>query len=648
MNEDRELYVDLQLDDWIQPDDNFPVGVTTGKILQEDWWQQSWIILNWKTTSWDYVRFIYANDGKLYYDPWTWVWIEIWWWGSVQINVATASSLWLIKLGSDTQQTESQVTATSVSGRTYPVQLNADNQAVVNVPWEEYLSLVEAQGGVDVSLVTTWEKYTWNHKQDKLTAWANITIDQNNEISATIPSALIYKWSVNDLSDLPSSWTVWDTYFVIWEDGMYSWTGSQWDYVWGTGIDTSDLFNKTIDTSDDIVQGTTNLFVTAQEKSDWNGKQDPIQAGQNITIDQDWVTINAVDTTYSAWDWISIDVNNVISNDAKFDPENAGSLGQFLKKTNDGYAWADIPWWWGWATYTAWDGININSNNVISNTKPFDPTNNGRIGQVLKKSGANSYYWADESWWGGWWWVSSVNGRTWAVTVNEVPSGWNTGQVLTKTSTWYAWSNDLSNVRCWGIDTSWSFSSSMLQEVWEWISLDITNKWAILRDSHTDDAFIYVWTSTSWSVIKLLFRGNNRYTGIVTAPNGWNYTKWWCNDIEISIDISGWAWNYQYSAVIKETDDDYIKTNYISAMSSGYDDNHPYLPTDNWQPSTKAYVDQTVDAALHWVTPWTPIITNDRWWTQSTITAEWVGTQAQYNTLVNNNQISPSTIYNII
>ena len=79
VNWDNELYVDLQLDDGIEPTDDFPVGVTTGKILQADWWQQSGIILNWKTTSGDYVRLIYANDGKLYYDPWTWVWREIWW-----------------------------------------------------------------------------------------------------------------------------------------------------------------------------------------------------------------------------------------------------------------------------------------------------------------------------------------------------------------------------------------------------------------------------------------------------------------------------------------------------------------------------------------------------------------------------------------
>ena len=188
VNEDRELYVDLQLPDWIQPDDDFPVGVTTWKILQEDWWQESAIILNRKTTSWDYVRLIYATDWKLYYDPWTWQWIEIWAWYSV--SVATASSLWVIKLGSDTQQTESAQTPSATAWRTYAVQLNANNQAVVNVPRTD----------------TTY------------TAWNNISI-VNGEISATLPNALVYKWSVTDLSDLSniSNPSVWDTYFVEWD-----------------------------------------------------------------------------------------------------------------------------------------------------------------------------------------------------------------------------------------------------------------------------------------------------------------------------------------------------------------------------------------------------------------------------------------------
>ena len=68
VNEDRELYVDLQLDDWIQPDDDFPVGITTGRILAEDWRPQNWLLINRKTTSGDYTRRITAADGKFSVD----------------------------------------------------------------------------------------------------------------------------------------------------------------------------------------------------------------------------------------------------------------------------------------------------------------------------------------------------------------------------------------------------------------------------------------------------------------------------------------------------------------------------------------------------------------------------------------------------
>lgn len=358
VNEDNELYVDLQLDDWIQPDDDFPVWVTTWKILQEDWWSQSGIILNWKTTSWDYVRLIFANDNKLYYDPGTWVWIEIWaGWGGIQINVATAAQLWLIKLGSDTKLNNTPETPSSVAGRTYPIQLNNNNQAVVNIPWTD----------------TTY------------TAWTNITIDQNNEISCTIPPALIYRGNVNWIADLPSSWQqVWDTYFVVWEDAMYSWDGTQWNYVWGTGIDISNLFNKIIDDSDDIVEWANHLFVTPAEKNRWNNKQDPISAGH-------WINVN----------------DDVVTNTLPFEPENSWALGQYLKRTSTWYIWADIPWggWGWWSSYTAWDWIDI-TNRVITNILPFNPINNGRTGQVLKKT-ASWYIWANESW-GGWEWDAKI------------------------------------------------------------------------------------------------------------------------------------------------------------------------------------------------------------------------------------------------
>ena len=484
MNENRELYVDLQLDDWIQPDDDFPVGVTTWKILQEDWWQQSWIILNWKTTSWDYVRLIYANDGKLYYDPWTWTWIEIWWggWGggwadcntktfylSSTSDLATANEAydwykdgkdailwhdWLMYVFYEEQNvsdhylkflcTRLRGTARESSWQAFmsanELKLEVDDNTweIDNIVFTDSYSnnigfwYLPTNTTVRVPFTPTDDSHPTTKKyvddwlalkQDKLIAWQNITIALDGKtISATIPSALIYKWNVTNVADLPSSWqTVWDTYFVEWADAMYSWGWNQWNYVGGTGISLTDYFNMTVNTSDDITEWSVHLFVTQTEKNYWNSKQDQLTAWANIQISNN--VISATDTKYTGWDWIEITNQNVINNTAKFDPDNAGSLGQFLKKTNNGYAWADIPWWWGGTSYTAWDWIDI-TDDVISATDRFTPTNQWSIGQVLKKSGANTYYWANESW-GEW---------------NFNPENpWTTGQVLTKTATWYDW-----------------------------------------------------------------------------------------------------------------------------------------------------------------------------------------------------------------
>ena len=52
------------------------------------------------------------------------------------------------------------------SGQIYPVALDAQGYLAVSVPWlnTTYESKIAASGGVDVSLVTTGEKYTWNNK----------------------------------------------------------------------------------------------------------------------------------------------------------------------------------------------------------------------------------------------------------------------------------------------------------------------------------------------------------------------------------------------------------------------------------------------------------------------------------------------------
>lgn len=71
VNWDNEVYTDLQLDDNLLSTATLPVWVTTGRVLQANWWVATWTLLSFKTTSWNYVYFIFGDDWKLYIDNWT-------------------------------------------------------------------------------------------------------------------------------------------------------------------------------------------------------------------------------------------------------------------------------------------------------------------------------------------------------------------------------------------------------------------------------------------------------------------------------------------------------------------------------------------------------------------------------------------------
>ena len=681
MNENRELYVDLQLDDWIQPDDDFPVGVTTGRILQEDWRPQSGLIINRKTTSWDYSRLITASDWNLYVDLGDWVWYLL---GGEGIDCNVRRFL-VTDLQGDTEVWQ-QMVNWYLEGK-YPIIVYRWESYILEAkPMSNQLRFYDIHSTVmhllnqgysysyRNALYATWDvnnefqgwlldevqispsvlatdieyqtpyvpQYPWSpttknyvdtellKKQDLLTPWTRITIqtDPNTGdlvISADISGVMTYMWNVTDASQLPTTGqNQWDCWYSELEKTLYAWDGTQWNDIGGTGIDLTNYFNMQVNDSDDITEGSTNLFVTSTEKNIWNNKQDPLTAWTNIQIDSNNV-ISATDTTYTAWDGINIDVNNVISNTAKFDPSNAGSMWQFLKKTNDGYQWADIPWWW--ASYTAWDWININNSNVISNTKPFDPTNTATVGYVLKASGRDSYYRAPES---GWWWGGgNFNPQT----------SWQPWQILTKGS-WntYDW-KDLelpsgeNNVKFWTIN-SHTVGSTPLQEIYEWVSAD-ANNWAIINDTYTNDVYVYNKINNSWATPKAIFFWVKRNSAIKEWISGdtshWYYTVQWQTELDIIV-----SWQ-QYGIMVRENPDDDTHTNYVSALWANYPS--PFMPTEWTQPATKAYVDAVAAGSVS-----VSAITNNTTGTTYTVSQEWVGTQAQYNAITPVNWV----IYNII
>lgn len=71
VNANNEVYTDLQLDDNLLSTATLPVWVTTGRVLQANGWVATWTLLSFKTTSWNYVYFIFGDDWKLYIDNWT-------------------------------------------------------------------------------------------------------------------------------------------------------------------------------------------------------------------------------------------------------------------------------------------------------------------------------------------------------------------------------------------------------------------------------------------------------------------------------------------------------------------------------------------------------------------------------------------------
>ena len=152
--------------------------------------------------------------------------------------------------------------------------------------------------------------------------------ETDSAIASAISSVYRYKGSVADYAHLPSSGQiVGDVYNVEDTGDNYAWTGSAWDKLAGT-VDLSSYFNKSNDDADDILEGSSHLFLTSaertklgntsgvntgdQEASDfdikdladstslratWSGKQDAISDLSNIRSRAEG-SIQATDATF--------------------------------------------------------------------------------------------------------------------------------------------------------------------------------------------------------------------------------------------------------------------------------------------------------------------------------------------------------------
>ena len=259
MNENRELYVDLQLMDNILPTSDFPVGVTTGKILQANGWQQSWLILNRKTTSGDYCRWIYANDGKLYYDPWTWVWNQVFLSSDVADLLVQIQNL--VDVALDNYYTKTEVdnligSLTSISlvilndvsdlpsvwdtNKIYLVPNSSDPSIYDEYVWDTtnqtwIIVWTTAVNLADYVTINTNQTITWTKTFSAEPILPNKTADATNNGTKPATEAQVYKVAqsvptkVSDLTNdswYITSWALWNGKIII-----NQWWSKKWEFT---------------------------------------------------------------------------------------------------------------------------------------------------------------------------------------------------------------------------------------------------------------------------------------------------------------------------------------------------------------------------------------------------------------------------------
>ena len=415
LNDDNEIYTDLQLEANIQPTDDFPVGVTVGRVLQADGWTQSGLLLNWKTTSWDYARWIYANDGKIYFDNWLGTWKQVYY-------------------------------STEVDSLLNVLRTNIENTLV-------------------------------NDYQRKLTAGANITIDPTtNVISSTggwwgwgsgdvvWPAGAVgddialFNWTSGKI--IKDSWVMLSDLQEKLIAGTNISIAADWKTISATGGGSGDVTWPWSSTSGNLA-----VFdgVTGKVIKDWGAV--PTVNNWTIKIKQSALVKGSFTLNQST-------AEQTISLDAGFVPTNSATEGQVIMAATQGigYYWASLGTAAAKDTGTSSWNVPVLDNNgkLATSTLPWvaltdtftvstssDLTNltsaeQGDLAIVTTESktyvlSADPYSTAAN------WkeilsptgWVTSVNWNTWAVTVTEFTptSAGSTGDVLKKTSWGYDWSS---------------------------------------------------------------------------------------------------------------------------------------------------------------------------------------------------------------
>ena len=237
INDDDEAYVDLQLADGITPSDDLPVGVETGRVLQADWWIATWTLILAKTTSWDEVKFLYADDWKLYADNGTGTFKQIYLKPEIDAllqNLATVAHTW------DYNDLINKPTLWTAASK--DVWTNPWNVPVIWSNWKLDWSIVPSVWVMNIYTVATYGDLT---TLSQAVQWdiGIVTNDNKTYILSSDPYSTLSNWT--------------ELRFPTWAVSSVNWQ------TWAVTL-----------TTNDINEANDNLYCTSAEKSAWNNKLD--------------------------------------------------------------------------------------------------------------------------------------------------------------------------------------------------------------------------------------------------------------------------------------------------------------------------------------------------------------------------------------